>query len=119
MAKRCCLLHLIKQNCLLKTFLRTPILMTRVSLYLFYYKIFIQDGRFSIYIFTKYIELLLSKRVLSKRKEISGRNYWKFQAETRMIYKGAMIYNSLTRDICMQENENLLQVSLITILILV
>ena len=32
---RCCLLHLIKQNCLLKTFLRTPILMTQVSLYLF------------------------------------------------------------------------------------
>ena len=26
---RCCLLHLIKQNCLLKTFLRTLILMTR------------------------------------------------------------------------------------------
>ena len=32
---RCCLLHLIKQNCLLKTFLRTLILMTQVSLYLF------------------------------------------------------------------------------------
>ena len=32
---RCCLLHLIKQNCLLKSFLRTLILMTRVSLYLF------------------------------------------------------------------------------------
>ena len=30
------LLHLIKQNCLLKTFLRTLILMTRVSLYLFF-----------------------------------------------------------------------------------
>ena len=35
MAKRCCLLHLIKQNCLLKTFLRTLILMTWVLLYLF------------------------------------------------------------------------------------
>ena len=35
MAQSCCLLHLIKQNCLLKTFLRTLILMTRVSLYLF------------------------------------------------------------------------------------
>ena len=34
-AWRCCLLHLIKQNCLLKTFLRTLILMTQVSLYLF------------------------------------------------------------------------------------
>ena len=34
-ARRCCLLHLIKQNCLLKTFLRTLILMTQVSLYLF------------------------------------------------------------------------------------
>ena len=34
-AQRCCLLHLIKQNCLLKTFLGTLILMTRVSLYLF------------------------------------------------------------------------------------
>ena len=35
-AKRCCFLHLIKQNCLLnKTFLRTLILMTRISLYLF------------------------------------------------------------------------------------
>ena len=33
MARRCCLLHLIKQNCLLKTFLRTLILMTEVSLY--------------------------------------------------------------------------------------
>ena len=32
---RCCLLHQIKQNCLLKTFLRTLILMTQVSLYLF------------------------------------------------------------------------------------
>ena len=35
MTQRCCLLHLIKQNYLLKTFLRTLILMTRVSLYLF------------------------------------------------------------------------------------
>ena len=34
-ARRCCLLHLIKQNCLLKTFLRTLILTTQVSLYLF------------------------------------------------------------------------------------
>ena len=33
--QRCCLLQLIKQNCLLKTFLRTLILMTQVSLYLF------------------------------------------------------------------------------------
>ena len=30
-AQRCCLLHLIKQNCLLKTSLRTLILMTQVS----------------------------------------------------------------------------------------
>ena len=35
MAQRCCLVHLIKQNCFLKTFLRTLILITRVSLYLF------------------------------------------------------------------------------------
>ena len=35
MAQRCCLLYLIKQNCLLKTFLRTLILMTQVSLYPF------------------------------------------------------------------------------------
>ena len=35
-ARRCCLLHLIKQNCLLKTFLRTLILMTQVFLYLFF-----------------------------------------------------------------------------------
>ena len=34
-ARRYCVLHLIKQNCLLKTFLRTLILMTWVSLYLF------------------------------------------------------------------------------------
>ena len=34
-AQRCCLLHLVKQNCLLKTFLRTLILMTQLSLYLF------------------------------------------------------------------------------------
>ena len=33
--RRCCLLHLIKQNCLLKLFLWTLILMTRVSLCLF------------------------------------------------------------------------------------
>ena len=33
--RRCCLLHLIKQNYLLKTFPRTQILMTLVSLYLF------------------------------------------------------------------------------------
>ena len=31
----CCHLHLIKQNCLLKTFLKTLTLMTQVSLYLF------------------------------------------------------------------------------------
>ena len=31
----CCLLHLIKQNCLLKTFLINQILMTQLSLYLF------------------------------------------------------------------------------------
>ena len=35
MGRRCCLLHLIKQNCLLTTFLRTLILMTHVSLYFF------------------------------------------------------------------------------------
>ena len=35
MTERYCLLHLIKQNCLLKTFLSTLILMTQVSLYLF------------------------------------------------------------------------------------
>ena len=33
--RSCCLLHLIKQNFLIKTFLRTLILMTRVSFYLF------------------------------------------------------------------------------------
>ena len=33
-AWRCCLQYLIKRNCLLKTFLRTLILMTQVSLYL-------------------------------------------------------------------------------------
>ena len=36
-AQRCCLLHLIKQNCLLKTFLRILILKTQVSLYLLSY----------------------------------------------------------------------------------
>ena len=35
MAQSCCLLHLIKQNCFLKTFQRTLILMTQISLYLF------------------------------------------------------------------------------------
>ena len=35
-AQRCFLLHLIKQDCLLKTLLGTLILMTQVSLYLFY-----------------------------------------------------------------------------------
>ena len=33
--RRCCLLHLIKQNCLLKTFLGTLNLMSQVSLYQF------------------------------------------------------------------------------------
>ena len=33
-AWNCCLLHLIKENCLLKNFLRTQILMTQLSLYL-------------------------------------------------------------------------------------
>ena len=33
-ARSCCLLHLIKQNCLLKTFLRNLILMTQLFLYL-------------------------------------------------------------------------------------
>ena len=33
--RRSCLLHLIKQNCLLKTFLGTLVLMTQVCLYLF------------------------------------------------------------------------------------
>ena len=32
-AQGCCFLHLIKQNCLLKTFLRTLILMPQLSLY--------------------------------------------------------------------------------------
>ena len=32
---KCCLLHLIKQDCLLKTLVRTLIFMTQVSLYLF------------------------------------------------------------------------------------
>ena len=35
MTQKCCLLHLIKQNCLLKTFLRTLILRAHVSLYVF------------------------------------------------------------------------------------
>ena len=35
-AWRCCLPHLINQNCLLKTFLRTLTLMTQVSSYLFF-----------------------------------------------------------------------------------
>ena len=34
--QRCRPLHLIKQNCLLKTFLRTITLMSQVSLYLFF-----------------------------------------------------------------------------------
>ena len=34
MDRRCCFLHLIMQNCLPKTFLRTLIFMTQVSLYL-------------------------------------------------------------------------------------
>ena len=33
--QQCCLLHLIKQNCFLKTFLRTLILMTQISFYVF------------------------------------------------------------------------------------
>ena len=34
-AWRCCLLHLIEPNCLLKTFLRILVLITWISLYLF------------------------------------------------------------------------------------
>ena len=33
-ARRCCLLHLIKQNCLLKIFLRSLILMTQLPVFL-------------------------------------------------------------------------------------
>ena len=36
MAQRCCLLHLIKQNCQLKTFIRTLILMACISLHLLF-----------------------------------------------------------------------------------
>ena len=36
MAQRCCLLHLIKQNCLLKTFPSTLNLIIHISLYLFF-----------------------------------------------------------------------------------
>ena len=32
-------------------------------------------------------------------------------AQNGFYYQGAMIYNSLTRDICMQENENLYVIS--------
>ena len=32
--RMCCIQHPIKQNCFLKTFLRTPVLTTQVSLYL-------------------------------------------------------------------------------------
>ena len=34
---RCCFLHLIQQNCFLKIFLETLILMTQASLYLFFF----------------------------------------------------------------------------------
>ena len=34
-AQKCCLLHLIKENCLLKNFVKTLILMTCISYYLF------------------------------------------------------------------------------------
>ena len=37
MGRRCCLLHLIKQNCLLQTFLKTLILMTQVFPYLLFF----------------------------------------------------------------------------------
>ena len=33
----CCLVHLIKQNCLLQTFIETLVLMTEVSLYLLFF----------------------------------------------------------------------------------
>ena len=38
MTWRCCLLHFVKQNCWLKTFLRTLIWMSRVSLHVFCFR---------------------------------------------------------------------------------
>ena len=59
-----------------------------------------QDGRFSIYIFTKYIKTAAFQtspvekkkqrkkrfkfKISSFKQQISGRNYCKFQAETRI-----------------------------------
>ena len=47
-AQRCCLLHLIRQNCLLKSFPRTLILMIRVSFYLFSFLELIRNHKISI-----------------------------------------------------------------------
>ena len=45
------------------------------------FKIFIKDGRFSKYIFTEYIKITAFQTSPVKK---AGRNYCKFQAETRI-----------------------------------
>ena len=69
-------------------------------IYLFIYEISVQDGRFSIYIFTKYVKTTvfqtspaekernkrLKFQISSFKQQILGKNCCKFQAETRIKY---------------------------------
>ena len=73
-------------SCVLKCFF--PLIETSgICIYLFIYKIFVQDGRFSIYIFTKYIKATAFQTSPVKKKrnkrlkfQIQPSNS-KFQAE--------------------------------------
>ena len=63
-ARRCCLLHLIKQNCLLKTFLKTRILMTQVSLPVFPFRT--NRKLHNIFVTVKMVKKVITNLDLSK-----------------------------------------------------
>ena len=97
-AWRCCLLHLIKQNCLLKTFLRTLILMTQVSL------VFPSRTNFklhSISVSPKMVKKVIMNLVLSKA---SGPNCIPVvvlkNCEPELSYILAELFNKCHKESC-------------------
>ena len=56
---------------------------------------------------TNYFELLAHSESTRNKLSIALPRVRTKAAQNEFYYQGAMIYNSLTRDICMQENENL------------
>ena len=57
---------------------------------------------------TNYFELLShSKSTRNNKPLIALPRVRTKEAQNGFYYQGAMIYNSFTRDVCMQENENL------------